>query len=221
MRPLAPLALFRTRPRSSVMLAIVGAAIVNIGVATAQEAQNSPPVTEPSATADGASTGVASAGAVAADIEAKDELTLSPAEMSERSALALAAIDAAQTTVGRMVAAAKDNRDVVKVLCLDDKSSQVGVAFRTAQDRRASLSAAIEAGVEERARHEFTLLMVLKERVDMLLSEANQCIGEETGFTGEAELIVEVDPNLPEVEPEVVTIAPATVIEPAEISSPS
>src|SRR5690606_4819844 len=166
MRPLAPLALFRTRPRSSAMLAIVGAAIVNIGVATAQEAQNSPPVTEPSATADGASTGVASAGAVAADIEAKDELTLSPAEMSERSALALAAIDAAQTTVGRMVAAAKDNRDVVKVLCLDDKSSQVGVAFRTAQDRRASLSAAIEAGVEERARHEFTLLMVLKERVD-------------------------------------------------------
>jgi hypothetical protein len=120
-----------------------------------------------------------------------------------------------------MTAAAKDSRDVVKVLCLEDKSSQVGIALKAAVDREASLRAATAAGSGDRARHEFTLLMVLKERVDVLISEANQCIGEETGFTGESELTVEVDPNLPEVEAETVSIAPVVVVEPSEVSSPS
>lgn len=197
------------------------------GVATAQEGTEQPTPSQPTAPQPAAQQPTAPqpaaqpSAAVAADVEAKAELTLSAEQMASRGAAAVAAIDAAQSTVAGMVTSAKDNRDVVKVLCLDDKNNQVGVALRTAEDREASLRAALDAGAEERARHEFTLLMVLKERVDVLLSEANQCIGEETGFTGEAELIVEVDPNLPEVEPETVIIAPATVIEPAEISSPS
>lgn len=217
-----PQSLVRRRLRLSTVLLLAGAALVT-GVATAQEGTEQPAPTQPTATQPAAQqpTAAQPSAVVAADVEAKDELTLSAEQMASRGAAAVAAIDAAQSTVAGMVTSAKDNRDVVKVLCLDDKNNQVGVALRTAEDREASLRAAIDAGAEERARHEFTLLMVLKERVDVLLSEANQCIGEETGFTGEAELIVEVDPNLPEVEPETVIIAPATVIEPAEISSPS
>lgn len=211
-----PQSLVRRRLRLSTVLLLAGAALVT-GVATAQEGTEQPAPTQPTAAPPAAQPSAV----VAADVEAKDELTLSAEQMASRGAAAVAAIDAAQSTVAAMVTSAKDNRDVVKVLCLDDKNNQVGVALRTAEDREASLRAAIDAGAEERARHEFTLLMVLKERVDVLLSEANQCIGEETGFTGEAELIVEVDPNLPEVEPETVVIAPATVIQPAEISSPS
>jgi hypothetical protein len=42
--------------------------------------------------------------------------------------------------------------------------------------------------------------MVLKDRVGTLVSEANQCIGEETGFVGESVVTVEVE-GVPDTDP--------------------
>jgi len=41
---------------------------------------------------------------------------------------------------------------------------------------------------------------VLNDRVRVLVNESNQCVGEETGFIGDAEVSVSVDPNLPDPE---------------------
>ena len=101
------------------------------------------------------------------------------------------------STVRRQLEKAREARDVVKVLCLNDKLNQINVALRSASERRGSLSLAAERNATDRARHEFTVIEVLRNHLLTLVKEANQCIGEEIGFVGEARLTVSVNPELP------------------------
>jgi hypothetical protein len=53
----------------------------------------------------------------------------------------------------------------------------------------------------EQSRHEFAVLGALRERGEGLVAEANQCIGEDTGFVGESRVTLWVDPNIPQIDP--------------------
>jgi hypothetical protein len=71
------------------------------------------------------------------------------------------------------------------------------------------------------------VVLVLNERVNTLVTEANQCIGEETGFVGESIVTVEVE-GVPNVDPSehptttVVNQPPVvTIPEPPTPTSPS
>jgi hypothetical protein len=135
-----------------------------------------------------------------------------PTQLLERGKAALSEIGVAGTSLTGLVAAAKDKRDVVKVLCLDDKKGQVEAALRTTEERVESLAVAAKHGADERARHEYLMVVTLRERVAVLMSEANQCLGEEAGFTGDAVLNVEIDATLPRVIAEVVPFSPVLFI---------
>lgn len=123
---------------------------------------------------------------------------LSPQERVLRGKAFVGTIERSSQSILRQLQAARKDRDVVRVLCLSDKLNQVDVASRSAQDRFAALKTAAERGDAERVRHEYTVLEVLNDRVRVLVNESNQCVGEETGFVGDAEVSVSIDPNLPE-----------------------
>jgi hypothetical protein len=125
-------------------------------------------------------------------------------------------------TVARRLQAARQQHDVVKVLCLNDKLSQVDVAGKSAQDRRTAHASAVGTHNTELANHEFTILTVLKQRIEQLMTEANQCIGEEAAYTGATTTFTTVDPNLPPDEPvPVVPIEPVSVpTAPIEVNPP-
>lgn len=124
--------------------------------------------------------------------------TLSPQERVLRGKAFVATIERSSQSILRQLQTARKDRDVVRVLCLSDKLNQLDVASRSAQDRYVALKTAAERGDADRARHEYTVLEVLNDRVRVLVNESNQCVGEETGFVGEAEVSVSIDPNLPE-----------------------
>lgn len=126
----------------------------------------------------------------------------SPQQQQQEAEELLVAIEQASQSMSRDLQAARRERDVVRVLCLNDKLTQVNVASRSAGDRFDSLRTAVEMNDKERSRHEFTVLQVLSDRVRVLGAEANQCVGEETGFAGEAEVSVTIDPNMPDNDPE-------------------
>lgn len=126
--------------------------------------------------------------------------SLSPQERVLRGRAFVGTIERSSQSVLRQLHAARKDRDVVRVLCLSDKLNQVDVASRSAQDRYVALKTAADRGDGDRARHEYTVLEVLNDRVRVLVNESNQCVGEETGFVGEAEVSVSIDPNLPEPE---------------------
>lgn len=126
---------------------------------------------------------------------------LTPEQMMSEANGYFPQMDQGASSVRRQLSTAREQRDVVKVLCLNDKLTQINVAVRSAQDRGTSLRAAVSRGDKERSRHEFTVLKVLKDRVRTLVSESNQCIGEEVGFVGESNVTANIDPNIPDIDP--------------------
>jgi hypothetical protein len=135
------------------------------------------------------------------ELGARREVTLTPAEMSATAKGYLPEMDRGAAVVRRQLADARERRDVVRVLCLNDKLNQIDLATRTATDRTDALSAAAGQNDVDRTKHEFTVVQVLRDRVKSLVSEANQCIGEETGFVGDSRVTVTIDPNIPDSDP--------------------
>ena len=125
---------------------------------------------------------------------------MSPQQMVVSAKSFLPAMDRSATAVRRQLTRAREQKDVVKALCLNDKLNQIDLAIRTATDRVGGLEAAANANDVERSRHQYTVILVLRDRVNSLGSESNQCIGEETGFVGESAVTVEIE-GVPDVDP--------------------
>jgi hypothetical protein len=136
-------------------------------------------------------------GAGSADVGFQRRVQLSPQEEVAQADAIIAHMDSTAGSIRRLLDAARQARDVVKSLCLSDKLSQVDVAERSAKDRSTALQAAAQRSDNELANHEFTIVAVLRQRVEQLAAEANQCVGEEVAFVGQTEVVTEVDPNLP------------------------
>lgn len=128
------------------------------------------------------------------------QATLSPKEQVAQADSDLARMEQARSTVRRQLMEAREKRDVVKTLCLNDKLTQLNVAVTSAQERRDALAAAAKRGDADLATHEFTILSVLRQRADQLSTEANQCIGEEVGVVGQSSVTVDIE-DLPEEDP--------------------
>lgn len=144
---------------------------------------------------------------------------LTPQEQKVQADATLARIDAAGVAVRRQLEAARSSRDVVKTLCLNDKLNQIDVAVRSARDRRTSLEQAIARRDADLSGHEFTILGVLRQRVDQLTAEANQCIGEEAAFVGQSRVTTQIDTNLPGEDPSTYPVAPTVLSSPPPCAS--
>jgi hypothetical protein len=140
-----------------------------------------------------------------------------PEQMAQQPSELLAQMTQGITSVRRQLEEARAARDVVKVFCLNDKLQQLEVVMRSAADRYSALRLALQQGDLARARHEFMVLLVLRDRARELVAEADQCIGEETGLLGESRVTVQVDP-MP--EPAVFPHDPLFSIPPT-VSSPT
>lgn len=145
--------------------------------------------------------------------------SLTPQEQMAESAKHIARMEQAAGGVRKMLEEARKQRDVVKTLCLNDKLSQVDVAIRSGRDRRTQLQAAVNRNDAELASHEFTILTVLRQRVEQLVAEANQCIGEEAAFVGDTRTRVTVDPSIPPDETPYPSTDPTLVIGPPPCTS--
>jgi len=129
------------------------------------------------------------------------EVTLSPAEQVTQADAGMARMEQSRAQVRRMLMDAREKRDVVKTLCLNDKLTQLNVAISSAQERRDALGASAKRNDTDLSTHEFTILQVLRQRADQLQTEANQCIGEEIGTVGQASITTTIDKDLPNEDP--------------------
>lgn len=151
-------------------------------------------------------TGIAAAqaggGAAPADAQAgvARQVTLSPQEQVAQADAFVQRMESTRSSVRRQLETARTQRDVVKVLCLNDKLNQIDVAIRSARERKQALEAAAARNDADLASHEFTILTVLRQRADQLTAEANQCIGEEGVSIDEAAVNVTVE-DIPKEDP--------------------
>jgi len=155
--------------------------LVGTGIAAAQAGGAAPPPPD-------ASAGVAR------------QVTLSPQEQVAQAEGFVSRMESTRNSVRRQLETARTQRDVVKVLCLNDKLNQIDVAIRSAKERKQALEAAAQRNDADLASHEFTILGVLRQRTDQLTAEANQCIGEEGVSIDEAAVNVTIE-DLPKEDP--------------------
>ena len=103
-----------------------------------------------------------------------------------------------QGRIQEMVDESRSAHDIIRVTCLNEKLVQVQGTIESAEDRVTNLQAAQRENDVERARHESTLVGVLREKLDVLERQAAQCTGQDVYETGSTTVTIEVDPNNPE-----------------------
>jgi hypothetical protein len=162
---------------------VVGLLVLGLGAAFAQSASVSD-----------------SSGPVTAPVRESTD-TVTPQQMRTQTQSFLAQMVQSAQAVKAQLAKSREARDVVKVLCLNDKLTQIDVAIGATRDRISVLNSALDHDDLDNARHEFVVLQVLRDRVRAMLQESNQCIGEEAGFVGESKVTVQVEDSLPGLDP--------------------
>lgn len=190
---------FITKPWAIASLTIV--TTMGVGVAIAQE-------------------GTAPETGSATDVRGGQDVNLTPQDMLTKVRAYIPEMEQQGASVAQQLGEAKKRRDVVKALCLDDKVKQMRLATNTAKDRVVALNSAVTQNDPDRSKHEFTVIQVLRERVQTLVAEAQQCIGEETGFIGNTDVTVNIDPAVPNADPSDFPEDPL-VSEPPVLSSPT
>jgi hypothetical protein len=156
----------------------------------------------------------------ATEVRGGADVNLSPQDMLSRVRGFIPEMEQQRGTVAQQLADARRKKDVVKALCLDDKVRQMKLATDTAKDRVVDLTSAVTQNDPDRSKHEFTVVQVLRERVQTLTAEAQQCIGEETGFVGNTDVTVDIDPAIPDADPSDFPDDPL-VSDPPVLSSPT
>lgn len=135
------------------------------------------------------------------EVKGGEDVSLTPPQMLEKVRGFIPEMDKLRAVVAQQLSEARKKKDVVKALCLDDKVKQMKLATDTAKDRVVDLTSAVSQSDPDRSKHEFTVIQVLRERVQTLVTEAQQCIGEETGFVGNSDVTVDIDPAVPDADP--------------------
>jgi hypothetical protein len=138
----------------------------------------------------------AAGGSADAQVGFQRRTQLSPQEEVAEADKHIARMEQAARAVRKQLETARQQHDVVKSLCLDDKLSQIDVAVRSAKERKTSLASAVQRNDAELANHEYTILTVLRQRSEQLTAEANQCIGEEAAYLGETKVSTIIDPSI-------------------------
>jgi len=140
-------------------------------------------------------------------------------EKLRRSADALARMKNVLKEVLSKLEEARNTKDVVKLNCVNEKLTQVKGLLRISEQSDVSLQEAVAKKESSQAEHEFTKVMIARQKVDQLRAEAEECIGQ-LAFRTDENLTVEVEvpDDLPDLDPTRPQTPPNVIVRPPPIS---
>ena len=156
----------------------------------------------------GTAAGDPGAGEAGLDVERRANLT--PEQQRQEAAEIVDKGNNVSRQVAAMLDEARQERDIIRVTCLNDKLTQINANLRTATTRAEALDDAIESQDAPRRNHEFTVLTVIAQKLQTLEREAQQCIGEDIFETGATTVETEIDDDDP-VDPDELPDLPVPV----------
>jgi hypothetical protein len=96
---------------------------------------------------------------------------------------------------------AQRKKDVLMLECVNDKLIKTGGHIAVANKSKAELDSAISRNDAGARQHEFTRMTILYQKVVVLGTEAENCVGEDASYVGQQQVDVEVDPSIPDEDP--------------------
>jgi hypothetical protein len=91
---------------------------------------------------------------------------------------------------------AKTDKDVIRLNCLLDKLTQVKVNGNMMDQALQTLQECVSRQDESAELHEYTRVTIINQKVQVLRTEADACVGSETSYVGPTKVVVEVPPGL-------------------------
>jgi len=154
----------------------------------------------------------------AVEVPFSKQARLSPQEQLTQAREYMLKMDAIAERVTKMKAAAQQEKDVIKLNCVDDKLMQIKGRIAVANKSMRELNDAVSRGDDGARQHEFSRLTILHSTVETLRAEADNCVGEVNIRPGEQATILVIDPSIPVDDP-TATILPDTQPPPREPES--
>jgi hypothetical protein len=113
----------------------------------------------------------------------------------------VAAAQGIYTRVESMLEEAKKEKDSIKISCLQDKLQQLEVNLQGVEERRMLFEDALSRGDEGDANQQFRMLQIYITRVQSLMAEAENCIGEGDVVIGESDTKMTIDDDVTDNDP--------------------
>ena len=146
-----------------------------------------------------------------AEVRTERVAQLSGADQLREAGTVIETMNGQRRQVSDLLDRARQERDIIKVNCLNDKLTQIDVTLRSAREHQDLLSTAVSINNDGQRNHEFTLLTIFRSRSENLENEARQCIGEDTGTFDRGTIVtLRVDPNI--AEQDTTTLTPDVIV---------
>jgi len=172
--------------------------LLSAGTALAQPAPPSGPPAPAAAPAAAAPPGNAGADV---DVSVKQRANLSPQEMLGQGKDYFRVMNETLGHIQTLQETARRQKDIIKLNCVTDKLVQAKVNINIAEQAMTTLQESIARADEGARTHEFTRLTIVNQKVLVLGTEAENCIGEDLSFVGATRVDVDIDPNIPQDDP--------------------
>lgn len=128
-------------------------------------------------------------------------VTLSAPDMATQANDYMGKMRSTESRVTKLQDEARAKKDVIKLNCVSDKVVQIKGHIAVGDQSMAGLNTAISRGDTPGRQHEFTRMTIIYQKVVVLGTEAENCIGEDASYVGETRVDVEIDPNIPNDDP--------------------
>ena len=152
---------------------------------------------EPKGGAGASAPAAAPAGPVApVEPQAPQRPTISGPELLEQGREYRRQIDATKLQIEEQVQQARNDKDVIRLNCLLDKLTQIKVNENMMDQSLQTVQQAVSRQDESAQLHEYTRITIVNQKVQVLKTEADACIGAETSYVGPTKVMVEKPPGL-------------------------
>lgn len=116
---------------------------------------------------------------------------------------------------------AKADKDVIRLNCLLDKLTQARVNITMMDQALQALQESISRRDESAQLHEYTRVTIINQKVQVLRTEADACVGAETNYVGPTKVSVEAPPDLQQgVDQPPPSVPPPPIVEYPPPASP-
>ena len=151
------------------------------------------------------------------DITFKQQANLTPQEMVDQGKSDLEAMQGALKRTVELQELARRANDIIKLNCVNDKLLQVKAAMNISEQSMTDLHEAIARNDDGARAHAFTKVTIAKQKVQVLVQEGENCVGQDLSFIGETQVTTEIV-GIPEEDPTVPGLPPVNTDRPPEAS---
>ncbi|MBW1806885.1 MAG: hypothetical protein JRJ19_15230 [Deltaproteobacteria bacterium] len=144
---------------------------------------------------------------------------LSDSEKLDRATGYLGEMKGVLGHVLRLLKDAREEKDVIKVNCVNEKLTNIKGLIRISEQAEMTLQEALAKGEKDTATHEFHKISISHQKIKILRTEAEQCVGELAFAVGKTTVEVEIDKDqVPEDDPTNVELPETNIIRPPAAS---